>query len=353
MKFEFTDEHEALRSLLRDVCAQEGNPRSVYDTDATIDSRLWAALGTSGLLAVGAPEAYEGGGAGPVEQVLIAEELGRVAGAVPFSEHTAAADTVARLGSDDQCKRFLVPLNRAEQVAGIVVPSAANLAAISARPDGNNWRLDGRLPLIPNAAMANLLVVPAVIDDEIRWLVSNAAQITGLATVDRTRPAATAEFSGASAELLAADATPGWPIELLWTLAAAEAVGAASTALDTTARYTTERRQFGLPIGTFQAVKHRLADMLVAVENSRSAVYASAWAIAENGGAGRAASLAQAVATGAATEVVSSAVQLHGGIGVTWECDLHLYLRRAKALEVTYGSPAEHRARIADSLLGT
>ena len=353
MKFEFTDEHQALRSLIRDVGAQAGNARTVYDTDATIDSRLWTALGSSGLLGVSTPEAYEGGGAGPVEQVLIAEELGRIAGAVPFSEHSAAADTIARLGSDSQCTRFLVPLNRAEQVAGIVLPTAANIAAVSIRADGARWRLDGRLPLIPNAAMANLLLVPAVIDDEVRWLVSDAMQITALATVDRTRPAATAEFSGASAELLSAAGTPNRPTELLWTLTSAEAVGAASTALDTTARYTTERHQFGLPIGTFQAVKHRLADMLVAVENSRSAVYAAAWALAEDGSAGRAASLAQAVATASATEVVSGAIQLHGGIGVTWECDLHLYLRRAKALEATYGSPAEHRARIAESLLSS
>lgn len=351
MKFEFTDEHEALRSLLGDVCSQESNARSVYDADATIDTRLWDALGTSGLLGVGAPEVYDGGGAGPVEQVMIAEELGRFAGAVPFSEHTAATDTIARLGSEDQCKRLLVPLYRAGQVAGIVLPTTANLAAIGARPDSEGWRIDGRLPLIPNAAAATVLVVPAVIDDQVRWLVTAAAQITAVATVDRTRPAAAAEFSGTAAELLAIDHDPDRPTELLWTLAAAEAVGAASTALDTTAKYTTERRQFGLPIGTFQAVKHRLADMLVAVENSRSAVYAAAWALAEDGRAGRTASLAQAVATESAIGVVSNAVQLHGGIGVTWECDLHLYLRRAKALEVTYGSPAQHRARIADSLL--
>ncbi|OBK88436.1 acyl-CoA dehydrogenase family protein [Mycolicibacter sinensis] len=351
MKFEFTDEHEALRSLLREVCAEVGNARAVYNSDATLDARLWSALGTSGLLGVGGPEAYDGGGAGPVEQVLIAEGLGRVAGAVPFSEHAAAGDTIARLGSEGQCKRLLIPLNRAEQVAGIVSPTKSNLAAISVRSDRDGWRLDGRLPLIPNAAAATILLVPAVIDDRLRWLVTGNAQITALATVDRTRPAAAAEFSGTAAEILAVDETPDRPTELLWTLAAAEAVGAASTALDSTARYTTERHQFGLPIGTFQAVKHRLADMLVAVENSRSVVYAAAWALAEDGRAGRAAPLAQAVATGYAIEVVSTAVQLHGGIGVTWECDLHLYLRRAKALELTYGSPAEHRARIAASLL--
>ena len=196
-----------------------------------------------------------------------------------------------------------------------------------------------------------MLVVPAHVDEQLRWFVTDAAQVVGLPTVDRTRPAAAAEFGSADAELLCGAEITARPGELLMTLAAAEAAGAAASALHTTARYTTERHQFGLPIGTFQAVKHRLADMLVAVENSRSAVYGAAWALTESDRAARSVWLAQAVATGNAVTVVSDAIQLHGGIGVTWECDLHLYLRRAKALEVTYGSPSTHRARIAQSLL--
>jgi alkylation response protein AidB-like acyl-CoA dehydrogenase len=352
MKFEFTDEHEALRGLLAELHRQEGNARAVYDTGVSIDRGLWEALGAAGLLGVGAPEAYAGGGAGPVEQVLIAEELGRAAGAIPFSEHTAAAETIAILGSDEQRKRLLVPLTRGDVVAGIALAERHNLDAIEARQDGDRWRLDGRLPLIPNAAAATVLVLPSLVDEQVRWFVTDSAQISPLPTVDRTRPAAAVELVGAHAELLA-DASPSdRPGHLLAALAAAEAVGVAATALETTARYTTERQQFGLPIGTFQAVKHRLAEMLVAVENSRSAVYGAAWALAEDAHPGRAVALAQAVATGHAVSVVSDAVQLHGGIGVTWECDLHLYLRRAKALEQTYGAPTLHRSRIAASLLG-
>jgi alkylation response protein AidB-like acyl-CoA dehydrogenase len=256
------------------------------------------------------------------------------------------------LGSDDQRKRLLIPIARGESVAGILLPDRANLAAIAAQRDGARWRLDGHIPLIPNAAAATVLLVPGLVDERVRWFVTDAAQISPLPTVDRTRPAAAADLAGVDAELLSGAETSGRPNDLLFTLAAAEAVGAAAIALDHTARYTTERHQFGLPIGTFQAVKHRLADMLVAVENARSAVYGAAWSLAEGGNAARSVWLAQAVATANAVTVVSDAIQLHGGIGVTWECDLHLFLRRAKALEATYGSPATHRARIAESLLG-
>ncbi|MGH3556171.1 MAG: acyl-CoA dehydrogenase family protein [Mycobacterium sp.] len=351
MKFEFTEEHQALRSLIAEVCEEEADPRACYDGQSTIDSTLWSALRAAGVVGVGVSEVYEGGGAGPVEQVIVAEELGRVVAAIPFSEHSAAAEAVALLGSDNQRKRLLIPLARGESVAGIALSSPANLAAVEARRDGTLWRLSGRIPVIPNAAAATTLVVPARVDGQVRWFVTEAAHVTALPTVDRTRPAAGVEFGDANAELLSGAEITERPGELLMTLAAAEAAGAAATALDNTARYTTERQQFGLPIGTFQAVKHRLADMLVAVENSRSAVYGAAWTMADTQSAGRAVSLAQAVATGNAVTVTSDAVQLHGGIGVTWECDLHLYLRRAKALEATYGSPSMHRRRIAENLL--
>jgi alkylation response protein AidB-like acyl-CoA dehydrogenase len=351
VKFEFSEEHEALRSLIAEVCEREADPRGCYDSQSVIDSRLWSALCSAGVIGVAVPEANEGGGAGPVEQVIIAEELGRVVAAVPFGEHSAATETVALLGSDDQRKRLLIPLARGESVAGIVLPTPANLNAVEARRDGTQWRLDGRIPLIPNAAAVTVLVVPAHVDAQVRWFVTEAAHVTALPTVDRARPAAAAEFGDADAELLSGAEITERPGELLMTLAAAEAAGAAAAALHSTARYTTERHQFGLPIGTFQAVKHRLADMLVAVENARSAVYGAAWALTESDHAARSVWLAQAVATGNAVTVVSDAIQLHGGIGVTWECDLHLYLRRAKALEVTYGSPSTHRGRIAQSLL--
>lgn len=352
MKFEFTDEHEALRSLIAEVCQREAQPRVCYDEQSVFDAHLWSALCGAGVVGVGISERYEGGAAGPVEQVIIAEELGRTVAAVPFSEHSAAAEIVVQQGSDDQRKRLLIPMARGETIAGIVLPTPANLNAVQASREGGRWRLNGHLPLVPNGAAATVLLLPACVDGRTRWFATERAQITALPTVDRTRPAAVAEFGDADAELLSGTKTSERPGELLMTLAAAEAAGAAATALDATARYTVDRHQFGLPIGTFQAVKHRLADMLVAVENARSAVYGAAWALAESDRTASAVWLAQAVATENAVSVVSDAIQLHGGIGVTWECDLHMYLRRAKALELTHGSPPSHRERIAQSLLG-
>ena len=185
--------------------------------------------------------------------------------------------------------------------------------------------------------------MPAQVEDQVRWFVTEAGRVRPLPTVDRTRPAAAVEFDSTDAELLTGADDVTRPGELLFTMVAAEAAGAASTALHTTARYATERRQFGLPIGTFQAVKHKLADMLVAVENARSAVFGAAWALAENDFAPSSVAMAQAVGTGNAVRVVGDAIQLHGGIGVTWECDLHLYLRRTKHSS----SPTGHRPPIA------
>jgi alkylation response protein AidB-like acyl-CoA dehydrogenase len=351
MKFEFTDEHDGLRALVADGCAEHANPRGSYDDDSPLDAELWATLASAGLTGVGVPDAFEGGGGGPVELTIIAEELGRNACAVPFAEHSAAAEAIALLGSEEQRKRLLIPLSRGEVVAAHVLLEPGTTPRVTAHEDGSGFRLGGVLPLAPNAAAAQLIVVPALLGERVHYFATDSARVTTLPTVDRTRPAAAIDFTGANGELLPGDEPADRIDELLLTMAAAEAVGAATAALQMTTKYGVERHQFGLPIGTFQAVKHRLADMLVAVENGRSAVYGAAWALEDDPTATMQAAMAQAVATENATRVVSDAIQLHGGIGVTWECDLHLYLRRAKALELTYGAPAWHRARIAAALL--
>lgn len=352
MKFEFTEEQDALRALVRDICDEHGDPRRCYDGDAVIDSELWTTLCAAGIPGIGVASDFDGGDAGPVELVLVAEELGRCVSAVPFSEHAAAADALQRLGDYEQRKRHLVPVARGEIVATIVSVEAAAGSGVSARRDGARWRMQGRLPLMPNAAAAQLIVLAADVDGATRWfVVSEGPEVTPLPTVDRTRPAGGVELDDVSAELLAGEGSPAHSTQLLATMAAAEAAGAAGRALDKTAQYARERNQFGLPIGTFQAVKHRLADMLVDVENARSAVYGAGWALSDLTEAPLPVAMAQAVATGNAVDVVGAAIQLHGGIGVTWESDLHLYLRRAKALQAIYGSPSAHRAEIAAALL--
>jgi alkylation response protein AidB-like acyl-CoA dehydrogenase len=352
MKFEFSDTHDALRQLVAEICQRHGTPRGSFDDGRVIDVPLWDALRSAGICGIAAPESYDGGDAGPVELMIVAEELGRAVGAVPFTEHAAAQEVLRLHADEEQAKRYLAAAARGEIVAAIVMPDPENLRAVSVHHDGG-WQIEGKLPLVHNAAAAQLVVVPAVVDSQTRWfVVAEGAVVTPLPSIDATRPAASLKFTGTACEMLAGGEPSERPTELLLAMAAAEAVGVAAYALDTTSRYTREREQFGLPIGTFQAVKHRLADMLVDVENSRSAVYGAAWELLEKPCAPSSVALAQAVATQNANATVSSAIQLHGGIGVTWECDLHLYLRRAKVLQQIYGMPAQHRARIAESLLG-
>ena len=155
MKFEFTEEHEALRELIADVVAQEADSRSCYDDDTFIDNRLWTTLCGAGVVGVAISEAYEGGNAGPVEQTVIAEELGRAVGGVPFAEHAAAGEAVQLMGSDDQRKRLLIPIARGEVVAGIVLPEPANLRAITATATGctGGWTATYRwCPTLPQRA---------------------------------------------------------------------------------------------------------------------------------------------------------------------------------------------------------
>ncbi|WP_433598234.1 acyl-CoA dehydrogenase family protein [Nocardia sp. CA-135953] len=356
MDYQFSEEHDAFRAMLAELCEAKAAPRACYDDGASHDMALWRTLADVGATGLAIPAEFDGAEAGVIEQMIVAEELGRTVAPVPYLGHTVAAHVIVRAGDDDQRKRLLGPLALGEMI-GAYVPASAWDGPITttASSNGGEWHLDGSIPWIVDAAAAGLVVLPADTDHGPRWFVVHDPELQVLPTVDRTRPLASLEMSGRSAELLigakefapVADSSAA----LLLTLAAAEASSIAARALELTSAYTTQRHQFGLPIGTFQAVKHRLADMLVEVENSRSAVYGAAWALADGRDPRRAVAMAQAVATANAVDVVSSAIQLHGGIGVTWENDLHLYLRRAKSLQLAFGASWWHLDRLAQLLL--
>src|SRR5882757_104723 len=154
MKFEFTKEQDALRELVADICDQHSNPRAGYDSDALIDGTLWEALRATGITGIGASEEHEGGDGGAVELVVVAEQLGRAVGAVPFTEHAAAVDALQRMGDADQLKRHLVSVVRGDVIATIVAPEPAALRALAVQSHGNQWRMRGRLSVVPNAAAA-------------------------------------------------------------------------------------------------------------------------------------------------------------------------------------------------------
>lgn len=329
--YELSDEQRELRDVLRRRLAGSPAARGPYDGGPPgPDVDLWAALVDLGVAGIGIAEDRGGSGGDVVDLVVVAEELGRAVAPVPFVGSAVAASAIAAAADGDRARAWLAGLAAGTEIGGVA--------------------LDGE-PLVLDATAATLLVV---LDDDGGLSVVPSPQLEPLPSVDRTRPVARWCRDASAAHPLAARGAADRARRLQVTLYAAEAVGVAADALARTAAHTRDRHQFGLPIGTFQAVKHRLADMLVGVESARSAAYAAAWALRD--GTPEQSRLpvhmAQAVATEAATRVVSAAIQLHGGIGVTWDHDLHLHLRRAKALELTCGTPAWHYARIADALLG-
>ncbi len=358
MEFGLSEEQRALEEAIADLLATHAHPRAAYDDQgAPIDAKLWGRLCELGVPGLAVPEEYDGAGAGPVELALVSEHLGHHVAPVPVLGHVAAVEL---LRSDEALAKELLPDLASGVRRATLIPAGDGVDPSPAIHIETTMglRLTGAARVVIDAIDSDLFVVPVEGDGGVLdWYVVEAGPGVGVTqqpSLDRTRPVATVTLGDAPGRRIAAsqDAAPR-ALALLRTLAASEAVGIAAWALEQTRRYANSREQFGLPIGTFQAVKHRLADMMVAVENARSAVYGAAWALAADGTteATTAVSMAQAVATEAAVRVSSDAIQLHGGVGVTWESDLHLRLRRAKTLQLMYGSPSWHRARVATELL--
>lgn len=327
--YAFTSEQEQLREVVRDLASSSHSARAIYDSKAPApDTTLWLRLVDVGAAGLGVDEADGGSGGGILDQMVVAEELGRAVAPVGFVASAVAAHALCSAKPGEDRSRWLSGIANGTIVAAVALDDPA---------------------LVYDAAGATLLLVP--------WDDANVGVVEGptvgpLASVDRTRPLAACHWAAHSVARLDGGPTVDELRSLQRSLYAAEAVGVAARALAMAAEYTKERRQFGLPIGTFQAVKHKLADMLIDVECARSAAYAAGWALNDGADATLPAHMAQAVATEAVTRVVSTAIQLHGGIGVTWEHDLHLLLRRAKALELAMGNPGWHFDQIATALLG-
>ncbi len=334
MHYGLTEEQQALREtvakLLDDLCAR----RERYDTDVAPDvvtpteSAVWAALVESGIGLLGLPEERGGSGGNCIDQVVVAEELGAALARVPFVGACLAAAVAAATG-DAALAEGLV----AGRVPAVVLP-------------GDRVVVDAGA-----AECALVFTGTALVEvDGAAWGAARRPQ----PCVDRTRSIATVTVPAGAGRVLLDDATAlGEEVRRRReVLLAAESTGVARWCLNTASAYARTRHQFGVPIGTFQAVKHSLADMLVRTENARSATWGGAWALA-HGWRDRAlsAAMAKAVATENARAVAAAAVQIHGGIGVTWEHDLHLYLRRAKVNEQLGGTPAEHFAALAGLLL--
>jgi alkylation response protein AidB-like acyl-CoA dehydrogenase len=347
MHFALTDEQAMIAETAQAFFAENATSERTRAAmaDKGCDHVLWSAFAQElGFAGMTLPEEHGGAGLGLVEFATLAEAAGSVVAALPLLASCAmAAPAILAGGSDEQRTRWLPGLASGKKVGTVAIDV-----------DGRGPRLEGRRLVgtashVPHGAVADLIVV-ATREGAFAVPVDAAGvRVTALTTMDLTRPLARIDFDEVAAEPLH-DPAAARDAALIgaWIALAADALGGAQAALDRTVAYARERIQFGRPIGSFQAYKHRLADMMVEIEQARSAVYWAACATDERDKDRLlAAHAAKAVAAEAYQMCAGNMIQLHGGIGFTWEHDAHLFFKRARANASLLGSPHWHRERIA------
>ncbi|MGM7646912.1 acyl-CoA dehydrogenase family protein [Nocardia sp. JW2] len=349
----YTEVEDDLRTVVRSVLTAHCEPGAVtalYDGDRALVAGLWkniaVDLGLAGLLV---PEADGGAGASAREAAVVLEELGRFVAPVPFLTSAVVA-TTALLGSGSA---LLGQLAAGERTAALAVPLTTTAHGALPTVSADDGRLTGTVTSVAGALEADVLLVPATGPEGIAlYAVSTSeARLTAVVSLDMTRQLADLEFDGAAGELVVADGEAAVRRALAagTALLASEQYGVARWCLDETVAYLRERRQFGRVVGGFQAIKHRLADLYTAVESGNAAArYAAATLATDDADAPVAASVAQAFCSDLAVHAGEEAVQLHGGMGMTWEHPAHLYLKRAKADQLAFGTAGAHRVRLAE-----
>jgi len=370
MDLVFTAEHDALRAATRDLLqrhAPEPTVRAAMQTEDGYNPALWHRMaGEIGLPGLIVPEAFGGSGADFIDLGVVMEELGRALYCGPFLSSAVLAATVLTAADDETAACTYLPA----LCAGLLLATVADDRLLGGRdvplpvatPDAGTARITGRAGFVLDGHIADIIVVSARYGDETGlYLVDTRAAgttATPLPTMDLTRKIASVEFRGAPARRLGQPGNARRVLTRVGDLAAialaAEQAGSAQQVLDITVEYARTRTQFGRTIGSFQAVKHRCADMSVEVESARSAAYNGIWTAAskpDDTQLGIAASIAHCYCSEAFTRAAASCIQVHGGIGFTWEHSAHLYYRRAKSTELLFGHPAQHRRRLA-TLLG-
>jgi alkylation response protein AidB-like acyl-CoA dehydrogenase len=324
--------------------------RRLMETETAFDSALWSKLSDQGYTGIIFPEEYGGVGLGKVELILLMEEAGRALLPGPlFSTVALAGVVIAAVAGTEQKKKYLAPICRGDSRATVAIVEASaswNLSDIQLT--ASDGKLSGEKLFVPDAAVADFLVVAArdgvfVVDARAHGL-----KISPMPTMDFTRKLYSVQFNNTPAERIGEISGLPRALEIATAALAAEMVGGMQRVLDITVEYAKTRKQFGKPIGGFQAVQHQCADMYLETESSRSAVYYAAWALEENtADAATAVSIAKMYTSDASRTVGNRGIQIHGGMGFTWENDLHLYYRRSKASETTLGDATFHRERIA------
>jgi alkylation response protein AidB-like acyl-CoA dehydrogenase len=367
MNFAFSEEQEELRRTVRSFLEQkspEAEVRRLMETDEGYDPAVWRQMGEQlGLQGLAIPEEFGGSGYSFVELAIVVEEMGRRLLAAPFfSSSVLAAEALLQSGDDAAKKEHLPGIATGETIATVAFTEESGRwdedgITATASPAGDGWTITGVKSYVLDGHVASLLLVAARTGAGVSLFAVDGAATTrtALPTMDQTRKQARVELSGVPATLVGTEGQ-GWSVlervlDRAVVALAAEQAGGAQFVLDMAVQYAKDRVQFGRQIGSFQAIKHKCADLLCKVESAKSAAYYAAFCVAEdNDEVPAVAALAKAYCSEAYFNVAAENIQIHGGIGFTWEHPAHLYFKRAKTSELLFGDPAHWRELLAQRI---
>jgi len=337
------------RRFLEEQCPP-AHVREVVEDPAGWSRGLWKQMGELGWTAMPFAEEHGGLGMGYLDIVLLIGEVGRALAPVPFLSSIAICGVaIDRAGSDEQRARLLPGIASGDRIAALASPDEGDFGEVTTEAvrEGAGWRIRGAKPAVLDAPAADLFLVGAEVDGAQRlFVVEEGFEVSPQTGFDLTRPIGEVRFGDAPAELLEGDAEAAFRLAVA--SACAELIGVAGKVLDMTVAYSKDRVQFDRPIGSFQAIKHRCAEMATLLNASQAATYYACWAAdtdAED--AQIAVSAAKSYASDACGWIAGEGIQVHGGIAYTWEHDMHLYARRIKSLEAAFGDAHRHREVIA------
>ena len=365
MYFDLNDEQRQIKETSKEFLAARYKPeriRELLDSEHGFEESDWKEMVELGWTGLALPEEHGGQGLGIVELAAVFEEMGYALAPGPLLSNTVVGLALSLCGSDDQKAEFLAPLAAGEKRGAPALIDAGSSATIGefvmeAQSNGNGAALSGEKILVMDAAAADFLLVATA--DGKRHLVDTSesgVSIDREASIDPTRPLYSVRFDGVdvpSERTLPAEGEDYFKVfQRVCVAISAELTGIAQRTMEMAVDYAKERQQFGRPIGSYQAVSHRCAQMLLETEGARSATYYAAWAADQSPeDLPLAASMAKAYASDAGWRVPNQSLQVHGGIGFTWEHDLHLWLKRAKVDAAMFGDSHWHRERVADRIL--
>jgi alkylation response protein AidB-like acyl-CoA dehydrogenase len=332
MDFGFTDDQREIQRTARDLLGDRARIDRVREhaEAGTTDEALWKELSELGWPGIAVDEEHGGQGLGTIELSILCEELGRSLAPVPFLPSALAGTLIAQAGSASQRERWLPGLASGETVGALGVTAGGTAELVIGAPEA------GVIVLVDDGGGA-------------RVLAPSEADITSVASIDSTRSTARVSASEDAGEPLEGDVASG--VDRALVAVSSELVGVCERALEMTLAYVKERKQFGVPVGAYQAVSHRCAQMLLDTEKARATTAFAAWAAeSDPERLAEAAAMAKAAASDAGREVTASAIQAHGGIGFTWEADVHWFYKRAQLDAALLGGAKRHRAQLAKIL---